>query len=882
MNIIKYNKLLKTINSFQEFEDKIKNYDSKEKGNIFELLTKYLLQSDYIFNFKKVYLYDEIPNKILDELKFPLNDKGIDLIIVTKNDKYIPVQCKYRNDNSKVIPWNSLSTFFGLSFGLHNKIQNGFFVTNTYDYCDEINKTNKIVTYGGNYFDNLTDKHFKNINKLIDGDEIELKKYIPRDYQKEIIKLAKEHYSEETLGHIIMACGTGKTLTSYWIAKNYRKIVIFVPSLLLLSQFYNDYMKAIIGDDEYEYNILLIGSDCDNDSRMKEKIDIVNITTDKKEVLKFLRDTKEENKIVFSTYQSSYILDEILNETELCFNFGIYDEVHKTCMKENRMMSKMIECKSINKKLFMTATAKILKDVKNDKEDDRVYSMDDEDVYGKKIYEYNITNAIKDKRLCDYKIYNVHTTENEMKKLIKNDKLEVVLKDIRLDAEMNMKYVTAGMMIIKAFNELRCTHLITYHNTIANAKIFMELLCKLFEKYFDDDANISVVDGGISMKKRRKIINDFQESKYGIICSCRSLCEGINIPIVDSLCFVDGRSSTIDLIQCIGRGLRLFDRKKRCKILMPILLEDFNEYDGGKYSELIRVLKALNTCDTDLIGQLNSADGLDSERGRIIKNIFMEDSFEEDYEIDVDEFDEKFCMGLNKFWKNSVREKKSWDESYKLYKNFIDNNKKKPTFADNHTKEEKYLAMWATMQRRKRRENKLNDLQIKKLDCVKFKWEFMTSFEELYEMVKKFYEKYKKIPSTIGKLPDEKRLGKFCAHKREEEKRGVLTKEKRKLFEKFDGWIWTSKKTWINKPFDEIYKDFVEWKNNNGKFPYEKSKNDEEKKLGKWRAQQKKMKKRGKLATYRIKLLEKIDDWTWEDSRYRKNKNVLEQKNKMY
>ena len=39
MNIIKYNKLLKTINSFQEFEDKIKNYDNKEKGGRFSFYT---------------------------------------------------------------------------------------------------------------------------------------------------------------------------------------------------------------------------------------------------------------------------------------------------------------------------------------------------------------------------------------------------------------------------------------------------------------------------------------------------------------------------------------------------------------------------------------------------------------------------------------------------------------------------------------------------------------------------------------------------------------------------------------------------------------------------------------------------------------------------
>ena len=85
MNVLKYNKIIKTIISFEDFENKITSFDNKEKGNIFELLTKYLLQTDYRFNFKKVYLYDEIPDKILKELNFPSNDRGIDLLIITSS-----------------------------------------------------------------------------------------------------------------------------------------------------------------------------------------------------------------------------------------------------------------------------------------------------------------------------------------------------------------------------------------------------------------------------------------------------------------------------------------------------------------------------------------------------------------------------------------------------------------------------------------------------------------------------------------------------------------------------------------------------------------------------------------------------------------------------
>ena len=63
-----------------------------------------------------------------------------------------------------------------------------------------------------------------------------------------------------------MACGSGKTLTSYWINKLMWNFVtiICVPSLHLLSQFYKDW--AIQSYDEgMEYKFILIGSDNDDE-----------------------------------------------------------------------------------------------------------------------------------------------------------------------------------------------------------------------------------------------------------------------------------------------------------------------------------------------------------------------------------------------------------------------------------------------------------------------------------------------------------------------------------------------------------------------------------------------------------------------------------------
>jgi superfamily II DNA or RNA helicase len=60
----------------------------------------------------------------------------------------------------------------------------------------------------------------------------------PRDYQKEAIKdvvLGLEQYGK---GQLILPCGAGKTLTSYWITKKLKakKVLVLVPSLALLKQ----------------------------------------------------------------------------------------------------------------------------------------------------------------------------------------------------------------------------------------------------------------------------------------------------------------------------------------------------------------------------------------------------------------------------------------------------------------------------------------------------------------------------------------------------------------------------------------------------------------------------------------------------------------------
>lgn len=159
-------------NSFAEFTEYTEKLTEKGKGDIFEELTYYLFKLEPTLNknLEEIWLYKDIPKKIKKKLSLPSIDKGIDLLFLM-NDEYYTVQCKYRQDPKKKLTWHDLSSFFGMSFGMNNKIKKGYFVTNTYNLCNEVRDSEKIDSIAGDFFDKLPSSFFKKIRKILDNDD---------------------------------------------------------------------------------------------------------------------------------------------------------------------------------------------------------------------------------------------------------------------------------------------------------------------------------------------------------------------------------------------------------------------------------------------------------------------------------------------------------------------------------------------------------------------------------------------------------------------------------------------------------------------------------------------------------------------------------------
>ena len=100
------------INNWSEFKEYAESLPNKKaRGDAFEHLTYMYFNIDPKYSFYDwVYKYDDIPTKILDKLKLPKKEIGIDLI-AKHGEEYHPIQCKYHEEKKRSVTLKEVSTF---------------------------------------------------------------------------------------------------------------------------------------------------------------------------------------------------------------------------------------------------------------------------------------------------------------------------------------------------------------------------------------------------------------------------------------------------------------------------------------------------------------------------------------------------------------------------------------------------------------------------------------------------------------------------------------------------------------------------------------------------------------------------------------------------
>jgi superfamily II DNA or RNA helicase len=94
------------------------------------------------------------------------------------------------------------------------------------------------------------------------------------------------------------------------------------------------------------------------------------------------------------------------------------------------------------------------------------------------------------------------------------------------------------------------SRVLAYCNTIHDAELFSKMLVS-------DGISATWIAGATPPTRRKEILNDLAAGRIRVLVSVFTLGEGIDIPSADTAMFVQPRGSSVDVMQCIGRVLRL-------------------------------------------------------------------------------------------------------------------------------------------------------------------------------------------------------------------------------------------------------------------------------------------------------------------------------------
>lgn len=636
------------------YDFKSMSQNKTQQGICFELLMKkyFLTCPLYAETFETVWTWSEFP------YNRGKHDMGIDLVAKKKDyDEYCAIQCKFYDENCSVSKAD-VDTFLSAS-------GKPFFIDG------------KPVRYSERIVVSTTDKWSSTAEDTIDGQmpavhRIRLKdlresgidwdsfslnnvedmkrseRKTARSHQTKAIEAVLNGFRSADRGKLIMACGTGKTFTSLKIAEaltnGIGNVLFLVPSISLLNQTLLEWSAQC----SYDYSVFAICSDpkasaaSDEGGRVSDTI--IPATTNVERLIAYYTFGWSETgmKLFFSTYQSIDVISKFQKQTGLMFDLIICDEAHRTTgvtlAGENESDFVKIHNNDFiqgKKRLYMTATPRIYGDESKAKANEKsalLCSMDDEEIYGSEFYRLGFSEAVALGLLSDYKVIVLAVDENYVSRTLQNlittHDSELILEDaVKIMGCLNglsKRTVFAGEEDYFANDPMPMKRAVAFNSSIAASKKFVSLFKEIQDElklYGYDESVVSVeldhVDGTNNALFRKDRIDwlkdDTPDGYCRVLSNARCLSEGIDVPALDAVMFLNPRNSIVDIIQSVGRVMRKTEGKKYGYIILPIGIPAGMEpeealADNQRYKIVWDVLQALRAHDDRFNNTINKID----------------------------------------------------------------------------------------------------------------------------------------------------------------------------------------------------------------------------------------------------------------------------------
>ncbi|MHA7297198.1 DEAD/DEAH box helicase [Pseudarthrobacter sp. MDT3-1] len=477
-----------------------------------------------------------------------------------------------------------------------------------------------------------------------------------RPHQHDAVTATMKGFIDNNRGKLIMACGTGKTFTALKVAERFAemeghaRILFLVPSLALMSQSLKEW------SDETEQPIHAYAVCSDVKVGRQKNSDLTDVaihdlqipaTTDGKTLVDAMgkKELDEGMTVVFSTYQSIDAVAQAQQAGLPDFDLIICDEAHRTtgatlAGTEESHFVKVHRNDVIagGKRLYMTATPRLFNDdTKNAaiEKDAILCSMDDESMYGPVFYRIGFGEAVTKKLLADYKVLVLGVEETQVvssfQDQLADSNMELNIDDVAklIGCWNGLAKRRSGVHETSFGNDLApMQRAVAFNRDIKSSKLveseFEDLvrvhLTNLDNDDHTDDLKVQVkhIDGGFNAVARAERLDWLKEDfnhdggqpTCRILTNARCLTEGVDVPSLDAVMFLNPRNSMVDVIQAVGRVMRIAKGKQFGYIVLPIAIPEGMSTsealkDNTRYKVVWQVLQALRAHDERMDASIN-------------------------------------------------------------------------------------------------------------------------------------------------------------------------------------------------------------------------------------------------------------------------------------
>lgn len=621
----------------------------RDLGDKFERLMVSFFKTDPIYKdlFSDVWLWMDWPGRHKDEV-----DTGIDLVAeerVTGN--HCAIQCKCYSPTT-VLDKHNIDSFFTASGT--SRFSSRIIVSTTSHWSRNAEKA-------------LEDQQIPvsriGISDLdaspIDWGQFSLErpqhltlrsKKRLRPHQTKALDAVMAGFQAGDRGKLIMACGTGKTYTSLKIAEQFAQdkpanVLFLVPSISLLSQTLREWSA----EASINLHSVAVCSDTKVGKRRKSDdtsdISIQDLsfpaTTKAKAIVKQVNAFTGERHLtaVFSTYQSIQAVADAQAQGLAEFDLIICDEAHRTTGvteqgKEASYFVRVHDQSFIKgkKRLYMTATPRLYGDSAKTKayeNDIELCSMDDESLYGQEFHRLGFGEAVGNGLLTDYRVMVLAVDEKYVSATFQHQLAdrgnELNLRDaIKITGCWNglSKQIQADIEGEEIDDRQPMRRAVAFSNSIKDSKSIVNLFSQIVDEYErshpDEDVlhcELDHVDGTQNSLQRHEKL-DWLKADTGdrnvsrILSNARCLSEGVDVPALDAVMFLSPRNSVVDVVQSVGRVMRLAPGKKYGYIILPVgipagVKPEIALKDNEKYKVIWQVLQALRAHDDRFNATIN-------------------------------------------------------------------------------------------------------------------------------------------------------------------------------------------------------------------------------------------------------------------------------------